>query len=210
MKVLLDRVQHRDTRIEELEAEKRRLSEALEGNCQKLKEEEEKNFNLGKDLEFAVNEVCKMKDECLELKGATEVKAKRAVQLEAELEESAAELRKKDVVLEELQKEKAEAEASTQAEVEAAYREVEEATRDYVSQVDALGPLLFKLGCKAVLKKIGFSEDHPIHQDLPTLEDQTARKSSAPPSGPLVEAPSEVPPDTPSAVIPPSNTSGAV
>lgn len=100
MKVLLDRVQHRDTRIEELEAEKRRLSEAQEGNCQKLKKEEEKNFSLGKDLEFVVNEVSKMKDECLELKGAAELKAKRAVQLEAELEESVVELRKKDAVLE--------------------------------------------------------------------------------------------------------------
>lgn len=50
----MDRVQHRDTRIEQLDAERKRLSEALEGSYQKLKEEEGRNFNLRKDLEHAI------------------------------------------------------------------------------------------------------------------------------------------------------------
>ncbi|RWR92935.1 UPF0481-like protein [Cinnamomum micranthum f. kanehirae] len=213
-KVAMDRVQHRDTRVEKLEAEKKKVTDALEGVCKNLKEEEEKNFSLVKDLEAAVNEVCKVKEECVALKAAAEVKAKRAIQLEAELEEARAELKRKDAELKrrsaELEvvcTEKAHVEATTQAEVDAAFNDrVGEATKDYERQLEALGPRLFELGCKAVLKKMAVSEDDPIYRDLPKLEPQASEESSVPPQAPAVapalEAPvadaaPEVPPETP-------------
>ncbi|RWR97703.1 hypothetical protein CKAN_02715400 [Cinnamomum micranthum f. kanehirae] len=214
-KVAMDRVQHRDTRVEKLEAEKKKVTDALEGVCKNLKEEEEKNFSLVKDLEAAVNEVCKVKEESVALKAAAEVKAKRAIQLEAELEEARAELKKKDAELKrksaELEvvcKEKAHVEATTQAEVDAAFNDgVGEATKDYERQLEVLGPRLFELGCRAVLKKMAVSKDDPIYQDLPKLEPQASEESSVPPQAPaaapaleapVAEAAPEVPPDTPS------------
>ncbi|RWR77827.1 hypothetical protein CKAN_00633100 [Cinnamomum micranthum f. kanehirae] len=118
------------------------------------------------------------------------------------------------IELEAALKEKADLEASSQAEVDAAYRDgVEEATKDYDVQVDQLGPQLFELGCWAILKKMGIPEDDPIYQDLPKLKDQVTELSPAPSSceaapTPLpeafpVEVPSEVVP-TPSPEAPPA------
>ncbi|RWR97992.1 hypothetical protein CKAN_02747500 [Cinnamomum micranthum f. kanehirae] len=184
-KVFMDRVQYRDTRIEKLEAEKKKISESLEGARKGLKEEEEKNFSLAKDLEAAVNEVCKAKEESAISKAAAEVKAKRAIQLEAELAEAKAEVGKKDAELEKraaefdvLVKEKASVEAMTQTEVDAAFNEgVGAATKDYEAQLEVLGPRLFELGCKALLKKMGVPEDDPIYHDLPKLEPWPPRKA---------------------------------
>lgn len=96
------------------------------------------------------------------------------IQLEAELARKSAKLKV-------VRKEKANLEASTEAEVVAAYNVgVAEAMRDYDAQVDVLGPRLFERGCKAVLRKMGIPEDNPIYQDLPKLKDQVAKQSPAP------------------------------
>lgn len=208
-KVIMDRVQYRNTRIEKLEAEKKKVSESLEGARKSLKEEEGKNFSLAKDLEAAVNEVCKAKEECTNAKAAAEVKAKRAIQLEAELAEARdkatrkdAELEKRAAELEALSKEKASVEATTQAEVDAAFNEgVGAATKDYEAQLEVLDPRLFELGCKAMLKKMGVPEDDPLYQDLPKLESQTAEEGLVPPQSPAVAPASEAPLEAPVAEI---------
>ncbi|RWR88140.1 hypothetical protein CKAN_01712800 [Cinnamomum micranthum f. kanehirae] len=217
-KVFMDRVQYRDTRIEKLEAEKKKISESLEGARKGLKEEEEKNFSLAKDLEAAVNEVCKAKEESAISKAAAEVKAKRAIQLEAELAEAKAEVGKKDAELEKraaefdvLVKEKASVEAMTQTEVDAAFNEgVGAATKDYEAQLEVLGPRLFELGCKALLKKMGVPEDDPIYHDLPKLEPLAAEESLVPPQSPAVAPASEAPLEVPVAEIVPEASPHAV
>lgn len=79
-----------------------------------------------------------------EMKGEIDVKAKRAAQLEVELAEREAELTTRKAELKVARKEKIDLLASTQAEINTAFRDgVEQATKDYDAQVDQLGPYLF-------------------------------------------------------------------
>lgn len=139
----MDKVKQKDLKIEMLEVERKRMALALEGNCQKQKEVEEKIASLEKEYDSTLNEIIKMRANLHEMKGAVDVKAKRAAQLEAELAEREAELTTRNAKLEATRKEKIDLLASTQAEIDTAFRDgVEQATKDYDAQVDQLGPYL--------------------------------------------------------------------
>ena len=112
-----------------------------------------RNVSLGADLETAVAEGNRLKDEM-------ETQEKLAADLVATLE-------KQRVVSESaLKKQKAEAEKNLQAEAEAAYREgAQEVTMHYEAQVLNISQEVWELGWRAAMKEAGVSEDHPAYKN---------------------------------------------
>lgn len=88
-----------------------------------------------------------------------------------------------------------------------------------MDQIKNLSPKLFELGCRAVLKEMGFAKDHPMYKDRPKFTPTVfAPASTLADALPVVPTEVRPPPETPgnavldatpSSAVPPIRDAGA-
>lgn len=157
---MLDRVLEEDARLSRITKEKEKAETELKAKCLELEEVAAKKAELDAQAELMTGELCKIKSEHYEMQAKLIAEGKKVAALAAELE---GEVKAKEAL-----------QASSQAEVDAAFLEgAAEAGRSYTAQVKKLSSKLYQHGFRAGLKEMGADEDHPLYVNPPEFDPAT-------------------------------------